>query len=100
MTLLTIRSRRWSESVATSPATLLKQRENHSHKSDETVGQTTTSRGRSHPPLLHQSARTGHLASACKHQQKGPPKSLATVNNPDEGKTLWKRETLKVCYIS
>ena len=32
--------------------------ENNSQKSDETVGQTTTARGRSHPPELHHSART------------------------------------------
>ena len=35
-----------------------------SHKSDEAVPQTTTSRGRNHPPVLHQSAKVGHpLAS-------------------------------------
>ena len=40
--------------MATSPATLQKRRDNHSHQSDEAVGQATTSRGRSHPPVLHQ----------------------------------------------
>ena len=52
-------------SLATSPATLQKRRDNHSYQSDEAVGQTTTSRGQSHPPVLHQSARIGHPVASC-----------------------------------
>ena len=38
--------------------------ETSSHNSDEAVAQTTTSRGRSHPPVLNQSAKIGRpLAS-------------------------------------